>query len=48
MKKLLQGDQASNLARVVDLGAAELMTIIELNEGKLDEMMGKMRMNLER
>ncbi|EFP11502.1 hypothetical protein CRE_19282 [Caenorhabditis remanei] len=44
----LQGDQASNLARVVDLGAAELMTIIELNEGKLDEMMGKMRMNLER
>ncbi|UMM12333.1 hypothetical protein L5515_001164 [Caenorhabditis briggsae] len=44
----LQGDQASNLARVVDLGAAELMTIIELNDGKLDEMMGKMRQNLSR
>uniref|UniRef100_A0A8R1HWJ8 glucuronosyltransferase n=1 Tax=Caenorhabditis japonica TaxID=281687 RepID=A0A8R1HWJ8_CAEJA len=42
----LQGDQASNLARVVDLGAAELMTIIELNNGKLDEMMEKMRKNL--
>ncbi|CAI2312018.1 unnamed protein product [Caenorhabditis sp. 36 PRJEB53466] len=44
----LQGDQASNLARVVDLGAAELMTIIELNDGKLDEMMEKMRENLAR
>ncbi|EGT50923.1 hypothetical protein CAEBREN_31515 [Caenorhabditis brenneri] len=44
----LQGDQASNLARVVDLGAAELMTIIELNDGKLDEMMEKMRLNLAR
>lgn len=44
----LQGDQASNLARVVDLGAAELMTIIELNDGKLDEMMDKMRESLPR
>lgn len=44
----LQGDQASNLARVVDLGAAELMTIIDLNDGKLDEMMDKMRRNLSR
>uniref|UniRef100_A0A1I7UIY6 glucuronosyltransferase n=1 Tax=Caenorhabditis tropicalis TaxID=1561998 RepID=A0A1I7UIY6_9PELO len=44
----LQGDQASNLARVVDMGAGELMTITELNDGKLNEMMGKMRRNLDR
>ncbi|CAI5440449.1 unnamed protein product [Caenorhabditis angaria] len=39
----LQGDQASNLARLVDLGSAELMTIIELNSALLPQKMAKMR-----
>ncbi|CAB3407400.1 unnamed protein product [Caenorhabditis bovis] len=42
----LQGDQISNLARIADLGAAELMTVHELDG--LGAKMHEMRRNIER
>lgn len=44
----LQGDQNSNLRRLVDLGSGEMITIHEMNDGKLETVMETMRKEIDR